>query len=117
MASRDDPARRGARRADGAAETPAPTSSHVRPTPLSGPAAGVPRESRSRALTRYRARVDVEMDDTAVSRVRDPSVSLRLDPPRPAAPQPGALRALLVGMAVGVAAVALALLIGRLLGG
>lgn len=33
-----------------------------------------------RHLTPYQARLDVEMDDTAVSKVRDPSVSLRLSP-------------------------------------
>jgi hypothetical protein len=31
-----------------------------------------------RKLTPYHARLDVEMDDTAVSKVRDPSASLRL---------------------------------------
>src|SRR5262249_17253146 len=35
---------------------------------------------RYRALTPYQARLDVEMDDTAVSKVRDPSVSISLDP-------------------------------------
>jgi hypothetical protein len=35
-----------------------------------------------RELTPYHARLDVEMDDTAVSKVRDPSVSLRLGPAR-----------------------------------
>jgi hypothetical protein len=33
-----------------------------------------------RDLTPYRARLDVDMDDTAVSRVRDPSASLRIGP-------------------------------------
>ncbi len=28
----------------------------------------------------YQARLDVEMDDTAISKVRDPSVSINLDP-------------------------------------
>jgi len=32
-----------------------------------------------RYLTPYQARLDVEMDDTAVSKVRDPSVSISLD--------------------------------------
>jgi hypothetical protein len=31
-----------------------------------------------RGLTPYQARLDVEMDDTAVSKVRDPSVSISL---------------------------------------
>lgn len=35
-----------------------------------------------RKLTPYHARLDVEMDDTAVSKVRDPSASLRLGPSR-----------------------------------
>lgn len=41
-----------------------------------------PRSTREpgsvRSLTPYQARLDVEMDDTAVSKVRDPSVSFRL---------------------------------------
>lgn len=32
-----------------------------------------------RYLTPYQARLDVEMDDTAISKVRDPSVSISLD--------------------------------------
>jgi hypothetical protein len=32
-----------------------------------------------RRLTPYQARLDVEMDDTAVSKVRDPSVSISLE--------------------------------------
>lgn len=32
-----------------------------------------------RTLTPYQARLDVEMDDTAISKVRDPSVSIVLD--------------------------------------
>lgn len=51
-------------------------------------------EPPSAWLTPYQARLDVAMDDTAVSKVRDPSVSLRLGaegaitskpPPRPTA--------------------------------
>jgi hypothetical protein len=60
-----------------------------------------------RYLTPYQARLDVEMDDTAVSKVRDPSVSISLD----AEKSPLLLRNLLrgsrrdavVSMAVGVA--------------
>jgi hypothetical protein len=37
------------------------------------------RDSEPPALTPYQARLDVEMDDTAVSKVRDPSVSISLD--------------------------------------
>jgi hypothetical protein len=37
-------------------------------------------ESSSYRLTPYQARLDVEMDDTAVSKVRDPSVSILLGP-------------------------------------
>jgi hypothetical protein len=60
-----------------------------------------------RYLTPYQARLDVEMDDTAISKVRDPSVSISLD----AEKSPLLLRNLLrgsrqdalVSMAVGVA--------------
>lgn len=37
------------------------------------------RDSEPPGLTPYRARLEVEMDDTAVSKVRDPSVSISLD--------------------------------------
>jgi hypothetical protein len=48
-------------------------------------ASAPPRRARGsepplRDLTPYRARLDVDMDDTAVSRVRDPSASLRIGP-------------------------------------
>lgn len=60
-----------------------------------------------RALTPYQARLDVEMDDTAVSKVRDPSVSISLD----AEKSPLLLKSLfrgnrreaLLSMAVGIA--------------
>lgn len=38
-----------------------------------------PRDSEPPSLTPYQARLDVEMDDTAVSKVRDPSVSISID--------------------------------------
>jgi hypothetical protein len=44
--------------------------------PRSGRRSG--RDSEPPPLTPYQARLDVAMDDTAVSRVRDPSVSIRI---------------------------------------
>lgn len=54
------------------------TSSAIVPSGESGVDSPRSRRSSYRALTPYQARLDVEMDDTAVSKVRDPSVSLRL---------------------------------------
>lgn len=73
-------------------------------------------------LTPYRARFDVEMDDTAVSKVRDPSVSLVLGPATPARPREKAparkfeaLASLLLGAALGVLLVVIVVLIARAL--
>jgi hypothetical protein len=73
---------------DGTAPRPgAKREQRIEETPISSSGI-VPRGTSSRGrrgdseppptLTPYQARVDVEMDDTAVSKVRDPSVSLRL---------------------------------------
>ena len=71
-------------------------------------------------LTPYRARFDVEMDDTAVSKVRDPSVSLILGPATPVRPREKAsarrfeaLASLLLGAALGVLLVVIVVLIAR----
>jgi hypothetical protein len=60
-----------------------------------------------RYLTPYQARLDVEMDDTAISKVRDPSVSISLDaklgPLFPRKLFRGNRREALLSMAVGVA--------------
>jgi hypothetical protein len=70
-------------------ETPISTSGIVprdERTPPTDAAARAKRHRRRdsdppsyRYLTPYQARLDVEMDDTAVSKVRDPSVSISLD--------------------------------------
>lgn len=62
----------------GGSETRGVTSSRIVPTGDSGVDSARAKRSSFRALTPYQARLDVEMDDTAVSKVRDPSVSLRL---------------------------------------
>jgi hypothetical protein len=97
-------------------ETPISTSGIVAKTGAAADeASALKRRSRRRDseppsyryLTPYQARLDVEMDDTAVSKVRDPSVSISLD----AEKSPLLLRSLLRGnrreallsMAVGVA--------------
>ena len=74
-----------------------------------GAAARREAEPRSwRSLTPYQARLDVEMDDTAVSKVRDPSVSIRLGPDRNLGQQAGrpvrareAAFAIVIGVALG----------------
>ena len=97
-------------------ETPISTSGIVAKTGAAADEAAALRRPRRRRdseppsyryLTPYQARLDVEMDDTAVSKVRDPSVSISLDAER----SPLLLRSLLRGnrrdallsMAVGVA--------------
>jgi hypothetical protein len=97
-------------------ETPISTSGIVAKTGAAADEAAVLRRPRRRRdsdppsyrfLTPYQARLDVEMDDTAVSKVRDPSVSISLD----AEKSPLLLRSLLRGnrrdallsMAVGIA--------------
>jgi hypothetical protein len=71
----------------GADETPISTSA-VLPKLGAGPDEKAARRRHRRRdsdppsyryLTPYQARLDVEMDDTAVSKVRDPSVSISLD--------------------------------------
>jgi hypothetical protein len=71
-------------------------------------------------LTPYRARLDVEMDDTAVSKVRDPSVSLVLGPSSPVRPpEKGserrleAVASLALGAALGALLVVIIVLIAR----
>ena len=69
-------------------ETPISTSGVVPKTGAArDEAAGLRKRGRRRDseppsyryLTPYQARLDVEMDDTAISKVRDPSVSISLD--------------------------------------
>jgi hypothetical protein len=69
-------------------ETPISSSGIVAKTEAAADEAGALRRRRPRRdsdppsyryLTPYQARLDVEMDDTAVSKVRDPSVSISLD--------------------------------------
>lgn len=72
-------------------------------------------------LTPYQARLDVEMDDTAVSKVRDPSVSLILEPsaaPRPRKPSATKLEAAMsiaIGAALGALLVIIIVLVARAL--
>ncbi|HVW24668.1 MAG TPA: hypothetical protein VHC69_04830 [Polyangiaceae bacterium] len=93
-----------------------------------GGAADVPvasarkRESYSAyRLTPYQARLDVEMDDTAVSKVRDPSVSLILEPsiaPRPRKPPATRLEAAMsiaIGAALGALLVVIIVLVAKAL--
>jgi hypothetical protein len=72
-------------------------------------------------LTPYQARVDVEMDDTAVSKVRDPSVSLILDSDMAVKPRHKATNrryeaaaSLALGAALGALLVVLVVLLTRL---
>ena len=73
---------------EGADETPISTSGIVAKTGAALDEAAALRRRRRRRdseppsyryLTPYQARLDVEMDDTAISKVRDPSVSISLD--------------------------------------
>ena len=71
-------------------------------------------------LQPYQARLDVEMDDTAVSKVRDPSVSLVIDPAAmvrpPRRPAPTRLEAAItiaVGAALGALIVVIVVLIAH----
>ena len=73
-------------------------------------------------LTPYQARLDVEMDDTAVSKVRDPSVSLVFEPSAvlPAHRKPGsrrseAIASIALGAALGALLVVVIVLIARAL--
>ncbi|HEX4336473.1 MAG TPA: hypothetical protein VH062_11205 [Polyangiaceae bacterium] len=91
------------------------------PPPSSSPVARRDSYSAYR-LTPYQARLDVEMDDTAVSKVRDPSVSLILEPSAvirsPQKPPNGRLEAvasIAVGAALGALLVVVIVLIARAL--
>jgi hypothetical protein len=80
-------------------------------------------EPPSAWLTPYQARLDVEMDDTAVSKVRDPSVSLLLGagdaitskpPPRPApVSRLDAIRSVAVGTLLGALLVVTVVAVAR----
>lgn len=85
-------------------------------------ASAVKRDSYSAyRLTPYQARVDVEMDDTAVSKVRDPSVSMILEPsmaPRPrkhSATRVEAMTSIAIGAALGALLVIIIVVIARAL--
>ena len=96
-------------------ETPISTSGIVAKTgAATDEAAGLRRRHRRRDsdppsyryLTPYQARLDVEMDDTAISKVRDPSVSISLDAERSPLLKVlfrGNRREALLSMAVGIA--------------
>jgi hypothetical protein len=63
-----------------ASSPPRSSESGIRPA-VKPPAPARRRENSTpnfRELTPYQARLDVEMDDTAISKVRDPSVSIAL---------------------------------------
>jgi len=88
----------------------------------SQPPASEPRRRRDSdpyRLTPYQARLDVEMDDTAVSKVRDPSVSLVLSPEaairRPGKPdrRNEAMASLALGAAFGALLVVVIVLLSR----
>ena len=71
-------------------------------------------------LTPYQARLDVEMDDTAVSKVRDPSVSLILEPSAPRPRKPSATRvealtSIAIGAALGALLVVIIVVLARAL--
>ncbi len=72
-------------------------------------------------LQPYQARLDVEMDDTAISKVRDPSVSISLSAeglvptPVPERPEPSeAVRSVVLGTLLGALLVVLVVLAVRL---
>ncbi len=76
----------------------------------------------SYALTPYQARLDVAMDDTAVSKVRDPSVSIRLGAEelrrsaRKSVPSMDAIAPVALGTLIGAVLVMLAVFAVRALG-
>jgi hypothetical protein len=96
-------------------------SEEEQPPPSSSPV--LRRDSYSAyRLTPYQARLDVEMDDTAVSKVRDPSVSLVLEPSAVIrSPQKGpdrrleAIASIALGAALGALLVVVIVLIARAL--
>lgn len=87
------------------------------------PARGRPRDSEPPTLTPYQARLDIEMDDTAVSKVRDPSVSISLDAdsllpiPEPRTPPPRfePVYSVVLGTVLGALIVMLVVLLARAL--
>lgn len=85
------------------------------------PVASAVKRDSSYRLTPYQARLDVEMDDTAVSKVRDPSVSMILEPsfaPRPrrhSATRVEALTSIAIGAALGALLVIIVVVIARAL--
>lgn len=80
-----------------------------------------PSDSEPPPLTPYQARLDVEMDDTAISKVRDPSVSISLDadqllplPPPPERRRPtDPVYSMVVGAILGAVLVAILVLLVR----
>jgi len=90
-------------------ETPISSSAIVIRRSASPEAQQRRRRDADLALTPYQARLDVEMDDTAVSKVRDPSVSISLaadgllgEGPRSSRRRaPSAVASVLIGTAIG----------------
>jgi hypothetical protein len=95
----------------------------------SAPFAVPGREPHFRPLTPYQARLDVEMDDTAISKVRDPSVSIALGADAALSPREGsrlrsrrssraidAAISVSVGLVLGALMVVLTVLVLRALG-
>jgi hypothetical protein len=82
-----------------------------------------PRDSEPPDLTPYQARLDVEMDDTAISKVRDPSVSISLDaagmlplsPPPAPVPRFRPIYSIALGTLLGALIVALMVLVAQAL--
>ncbi len=126
----EDASSGGAKAAPLADETPLSSSGVVvRPPPGSSESSSAPDRRRRRdsdppsyRLTPYQARLDVEMDDTAVSKVRDPSVSIRLggDGGAPVAARGfrrlDAAASVALGAVLGVLLVVVAVWIARALG-
>jgi hypothetical protein len=104
----------------GADRTPISTSGVV---PRRNAPGSRPRRSEP-PLEPYRARLDVEMDDTAISKVRDPSVSISLSaegllplPEPPRSPRKlDAVYSIALGTLLGALLVVLAVIAARVLG-
>jgi uncharacterized protein YjeT (DUF2065 family) len=115
---RNAPPARGSDKRRHADETPLSSSGVV----AKGTAPAVRARSSEPPLTPYQARLDVEMDDTAVSKVRDPSVSISLSAegllpilaPRRARKPLDAVYSIVLGTLLGAVLVVLAVVAARL---
>jgi hypothetical protein len=97
-----------------------PEDEPVDPPPMSDPLPRRRDSDPSYRLTPYRARLDVAMDDTAVSKVRDPSVSMVLGPSSAIRPREKAsakrleaVASVALGAALGALLVVIIVLIAR----